>query len=347
MHAHNPKLKMSDTNVTMSIFPAEQAHANIKSASNRLQGAALLNFKEELCNLFMFIEDQNVANGRKKTGGNQKERRVVDDKSTINAWAFHTGREHDLRKRVNDPKHPDYDENHEYFGRPAIGRRPKGVPKDAAWENDSIMPLMQKKFNEEQEQIIIDMIKEEGSNTYWNKKSPSAKNLFINKIKKKYARNKDIAALNLVEEPTVEEPTVEEPTVEEPTAEDDEIRADPSQAHPVNNKVKSYVENHSRAQPAQRRGRRGKNADEEEQDERPAKAMRTATAKSPAKKIPAKSPAKKTPNTRAKGKVSADSDNVTAESSDSEEDEDPQPSVKPHLTPNDKEFDDDDGGMFD
>ena len=49
--------------------------------------------------------------------------------SVVNPWAYHTAREQAIRNNVNDPNHPDYDEKHEYFGRPAIARRPKDVPK--------------------------------------------------------------------------------------------------------------------------------------------------------------------------------------------------------------------------
>ena len=120
-------------------------------------------------------------------------RREIDLRnSVINPWAYHTAREQAIRNNVNDPNHPDYDERHEYFGRPAIGRRPR--------DDNSIMPIMRQRFTDNKVQMILDMINEQGPDTYWSRKSPATKNSFIEKIKKEYPRNRQIAALKLVEE---------------------------------------------------------------------------------------------------------------------------------------------------
>lgn len=133
-------------------------------------------------------------------------RRRIDRAEVVNPWVFHVAREQAIRRNVNDPQHPDYDENHEYFGRSAIDRRPRDVSPDE-WENNSIMPFMKQKFAENKEQIILDMINEqdvftsdnEDPTTYWSLKSSTAKNSYIEKIKREYPQNALIQALQPVE----------------------------------------------------------------------------------------------------------------------------------------------------
>lgn len=150
--------------------------------------------------------------GKKKevaSGGGHRRFGLREHRDTlVNPWAYLTCREQAICKKVNDPDHPDYNEEHEYFGRSAIGRRPKDLPEEAEWENDSIMLMMKKKFNDNKEKIILDMINEEGPDTYWKNKSPATKNSYIEKIKKEYPLNRQIAALKQVEEPIANPPWI-------------------------------------------------------------------------------------------------------------------------------------------
>ena len=126
-------------------------------------------------------------------------RRRIDRAEVINPWAFHTAREQAIRRNVNDPQHPGYDVNHEYFGRSAIDRRPR------EWGNNSIAPFMKQKYAENKELIILDMINEqdvftsdnEDPKTYWSQKSSTAKNSFIEKIKREYPDNETFAEIEL------------------------------------------------------------------------------------------------------------------------------------------------------
>ena len=121
---------------------------------------------------------------------------TVNPDSVINPWAYLTAREQAIRNNVNDPNHPDYDERHEYFGRPAIARRPRDLPPNE-WENNSIMPIMRQRFTDNKEQIILDMINEQGPDTYWSRKSASSKNAFIDKMKTEYPDNAAFTEMEL------------------------------------------------------------------------------------------------------------------------------------------------------
>ena len=293
-------------------FDADELRNNIKTV-DRMRFAAFMNFQANFQDLVMVVEDDNVANGR--TGGNnQKTTRSVDKDSIVNPWAFHTKREQAIRKNVNDKTHEDYDENHEYFRKGAIGRRPKDVPKGSPFENNSIMPIMKKKFNDNKVQIILDMInekdvftskqiKDKENQSYWSKKSPATKNLYINKIKKEYSKNKDIQGLSLVEEPIIQEPANTKtpsvaPTTEAPVGR--EITVDPSQMQQEEVKDEAVANVGTRL--SRRRGRPPAN----EQETANAKSQKTEQTGTPKR------------NTRASAakNVTHKDDNVTAESTE-------------------------------
>ena len=285
----------------------EELRKRIKN-TDAIQYAAFLNYQNDFYNLMEVVEEDNVTNGRKKkTGGNKERERKVDKNSIINAWAFTTSCQQAIRTNVNDPTHADYNQRHKYFGKEAIGKRPDDVPK-AGWENPSIMPLMKKMFAENKEQIILDMINEKDvftsdnkdRKTYWSQKSITAKNSYIEKIKKEYPDNTRIQELQLLEEPINEEPTnnTKAPT----TAAVGEIVVDPS----TEKKIKDQPANEERATRTSRRRPRDTSAPNAQEED--AKAPRTEQNTTP----------KRTTRASAAAKNPAE-DNVTAESTEEED----------------------------
>ena len=295
-----------DTMVDVTKIDFEELRNRLKNI-DPIQLAASFHLQDNILNLIEVVEGDNVTNGRKKkTGGNKERERNVDKNLLINAWAFHTAREQAIRTNVNDKDHSDYNKDHDYFGKSAIGRRPKDVSPDE-WENNSIMPFMKQKYAENTEQIILDMINEqdvfttsdnEDQKTYWSQKSTTAKNSYIEKIKRKYPHNARIQALQPVEESINEEPTTN--TKAPTTAADGEIAVDPSQ------QIKAQPVNEERAIRASRRRPRDTSAPNAQEED--AKAPRTEQNTTP----------KRTTRASAAAKNPAE-DNVTAESTEEED----------------------------
>ena len=301
---------------------SEELRKRIKN-TDAIQFAAFVNFQQDFYNLYDVVSEGDVATGR-KTGGKKQRGRDVDKNSLINPWAFHTAREQAIRTNVNDPQHTRYDKNHEYFGKSAIGRRPKDVPKDE-WENPSIMTLMKKKFDENKEQIILDMINEKdvftsdnkNPETYWSQKSITAKNSYIDKIKKKYPDNARIQELQPLEEPINEEPgnNTKAPT----TVADVEIDEDTSQ------KPKREVQNEVGIRSSRRRPRDPSAPNAQEEDP---KVQRTGPNTTPKRRTRASAAA-----------TNPAEDNVTAESTEEEDQPRSQPTKSVQQNEEEEDYD--------
>ena len=329
-HAHNPILKM--TSVAPASFDMTTFNFD-DQALKSIDHTALLayvNFTNQMTNLMMVTEEDKPV-----TRGNQKQRKRSTTKAkTVNPWQFHTKREQAIRTNVNDRNHPDFDKEHEYFGKDAIGRPPKDEDKNPlkeGWENPSIQPLMRKIYNDNKQQIILDMIQEEDVYTlkeiadgkdksYWSKKSPEAKNAFIRQIKETYPKNSDFKKLVEVDEAEqpaeqqVDEESDEEITDEpEPTA-NTPTKSKKQQAKPKPKpKPKPDVENLTQATRS-KRSTRNNPADDEPDPKR--------IAKTPPKKMP--TTPRKGKNTGKVNDVNDEDDNTQSAGEDAQTEEDEQ-----------------------
>lgn len=224
----------------------------------------------------------DAVNGKKDGGTTRGKKKKGEKKPSINVWAFHTRREHAIRAQVNDESNKEtYDPKHEYFDKPAIGEKKDG---NGNYENDSIMPMMRDKYENDYEQIALDMINEKDiltekkPHSYWSKFSADLKNDFITKLKKDFPKNKQIKALQLVEDEELTTDPTQQAKPEQPA---NTIKAQPSKKRSRGEAKADTAEPDEPDEPPAKspgRNRSKKGAAEAEQTDKPAQA---AAAKSP------------------------------------------------------------------
>jgi hypothetical protein len=238
-----------DDPVDVEKFAATAARQVAKIGGAQLMATAALH--SSLVDLIEVYDEALTANGKKgsrRGGKKEKTKRTV-----ITTFQYVTAREHDKRRRVNGQSpysDNDKDEDHPYYGARAIGNGP-------------VLREIQSSFAKANEiDLNLEMINDKKLG-YFNSRPVAKRNEYINNLKERFPKNRNIQDLKLFEEAAAEE----------------EITADPN----ANSKPKEEPDNCEDVQPSKRR--RGSSS-----KEGPSKA-----AKNTANATPTKNKANATP----------------------------------------------------